>query len=362
MMRRRHPVLCRLLLLAFILPGLAVQAATVADLQRADKLQVRSWLTPAQNIVPGQQVKLTLEIATDRWFTGGTRLQIPEVPGVVILQTDSFASNSSEQRLGQSWVVQRWSLEIYPQRAGDFNLPGISARVKISGEDGATVEGELQGPALQFAAARPDTLARAQHWVAAPDYEVSQTFDRSLEDLQVGDAIEREILFQASEVMAMMLPAFKEEAIAGLSAYPSPPTLANNSNRGTTVATRREHISYIIEAEGEYQLPARDYFWWDTRTGEVQLLSLPTVDIRAGSTPTAAEEESAGIAINKRMIAIAVGGLLLLALLLWLASKLPIKAVTQFCRTSIKKLQERWNTLRQPALPAKLNPGNSAAD
>ena len=160
-------------MLACCLPALAT---TVADLQAEGRLQLRSWLVPARDIAPGQQLKLNLEIATDRWFTGGTRIQIPEVPGLVILQTDSFASNSSEQRNGQSWVVQRWSLEVYPQRAGNFSIPPLNARIKVSAEGGDSVTGQVTGPALEFSVTRPDALARVDHWVAAPEFSVSQTF------------------------------------------------------------------------------------------------------------------------------------------------------------------------------------------
>jgi len=60
--------------------------------------------------VPGQKVTLTLEIATDRWFAGGTRIGIPEVPGLVILQTEQFASNASETHNGRpgQYSAGRW--------------------------------------------------------------------------------------------------------------------------------------------------------------------------------------------------------------------------------------------------------------
>ena len=167
---------CQVLLLCLLVAP--VMATTVEELHDAGRLQVRSWLEPPQDIVPGQQLKLNIEIATDRWFAGGTRLQIPEVPGLVILQSESFASNSSERRNGQSWVIQRWALELYPQREGRFDIPPISARIKVNDEGMTAVQGDIASPALEFRAATPESLARASHWVAAPQYSVQQTFDR----------------------------------------------------------------------------------------------------------------------------------------------------------------------------------------
>ena len=70
--------------------------SSIEELEASGHLHIESALTPQNGIVPGQKVTLTLEITTDRWFTGGTRIGIPEVPGLVILQTEQFASNASE--------------------------------------------------------------------------------------------------------------------------------------------------------------------------------------------------------------------------------------------------------------------------
>ena len=124
-------------------------STSLDDLLAAGRLQVDSRLTPTDKLVPGQRARLTLKIATDRWFAGGTRIAIPEVPGLVILQVEQFASNASENRGGTSWVVQRWTLDVYPQRAGDFRIPPITLSARVNTEDG-DVEGELQAPAVLF--------------------------------------------------------------------------------------------------------------------------------------------------------------------------------------------------------------------
>lgn len=345
--------------LIFLLAGgLSAQSITIEELQTSGRLQVRSFLVPADNIVPGQQVMLTVEIATDRWFTGGTRIEIPEVPGLIILQTDNFASNSSERREGESWVVQRWSLEVYPQRSGNFRIPPISAQVKISDPESGSVEGRLISPERQLSVILPPSLAQTVHWVAAPTYEVRQEFDRPLEGLQPGDAITRKIVFKASEVMAMMLPAFESRQIAGLTAYPDPPVLHNNSNRGVTMATRSQQITYIAEDRGRYQLPAQEYFWWDTRRGEVQLLSLPAVEIVVGSQGAIDEAEDGGF--DSRFLWIMAAGLALLVAAAWLVRSLSRRFELALIRSRFRNLQQLWHRLRQPALPTHLNPGSSA--
>jgi len=355
-------------LLCSLLAGLMqppAWSATVADMQSAGQLEISAQLFPAQDIVPGQRVELVITIATNGWFTGGTRLEIPEVAGLVILQTDSFASNFSENRNGHSWVIQRWTLDVFPQRAGRFAIPPVRVKLKVSGGNGNGIEGELYSPEVSFRAELPGSLERAKHWVAAPQFSVSQHFDRELEKLQVGDAFQREIVFRASDVLAMMLPTFAPEKLSGLAAYPEPSQLSNKSNRGDTVAQRVERITYIVETVGEYQLPARDYFWWDTGAGELQMRFLPAVKIHVGATSgdTSTEPTTAALAeIDLPRLLLWLTLVLLLAGVSWQLFK-PGRHL-QLARfvDPVKKAVLRLNAMRKPALPEALNPDSSAGE
>ena len=100
---------------------------------------------------------------------------------LVILQTEQFASNASENRGGQSWVVQRWTLDVYAQRAGDFSIPPIALQVQVSAGEAGEVAGRLDTPPVQFTAQVPELLAQSENWVAAPDFRVRQGFDRVVE-------------------------------------------------------------------------------------------------------------------------------------------------------------------------------------
>ena len=342
--------------------------ATTADefeaLQADGRLELTRSISPSENLVPGQKITLTLKVATDRWFSGGTRISIPEVPGLVILQTEQFASNASENRDGQSWVIQRWTLDVFPQQAGDFTIPPIQVQVKVNAGDTGDLEGTLSSPATRFKATIPEPLAQAEQWVAAPAFEVSQHFDRALEGLQVGDAFEREIRFEAQDVMAMMLPAFSAEKLPGLAIYPSPPVLANDSNRGQAVARRTQRLSYVVEGEGRYRLPEQEYFWWDTQRGELSLLSLPATDIVVGTGASAGASAAvpASFDIAPRQLLAALVGLVALVGLLWLAGKwlprLPLARATAV----LSRGWQQFKALRRPALPERLNPGSNAGD
>ena len=350
----------RLLILAFAFTATASSTTSFAqtettldDLIAAQRLTIAMRLLPNDNIVVGQKLALEITIATDRWFKGGTRIRLPEVPGLVILQTEQFASNASEQRQGKNWVVQRWSIDVYPRLEATFLIPYIDLELSVAGEGLETIAGTVQTESLTFSAAIPPGLTAEDRWVAAPAFSVRQNFDRDLSTLAVGDALEQTIVLSADDVMAMMLPDYTAPALEGLKAYPLPPQLNNNSNRGQTTAERVETISYIAQAPGDFILPARDFHWWNTATQELTLVSLLPTKVSVAGVAVS----SAGSGINLRLLVAIAGGIILLAGVIWLARRwLPQLPWHRFIEP-LQKAKVVLMQLRQPALPQELNPG-----
>jgi hypothetical protein len=312
---------------------------TLDDLIAAQRLTIATRLLPEDNIVVGQKLALEITITTDRWFKGGTRIRLPEVPGLVILQTEQFASNASEQRQGKSWVVQRWSIDVYPRREGSFQIPNINLELSVAGEGIETIEGTAQTDSLTFSAAIPPGLTR---------------FDRDLSMLAVGDALEQKVVLSAQDMMAMMLPDYAVPALEGLKAYPLPAQLNNNSNRGQTTAERVETISYIAQSPGDFILPARDFHWWNTVTQELTLVSLLPMKV----TVTGVAVSSKGPGINPRLLAMVAGIIILLIGVIWLAYRWLPQLPWQRVIEPLQKAKSVLIKLRQPALPQELNPGN----
>ncbi|WP_170287212.1 BatD family protein [Halioglobus maricola] len=322
----------------------------LAPLLDSGQLTIDSSIAPAEGLVPGQRTNLQIEIATSTWFTGGARIRLPEVPGLVILQTEEFANNSSERRNGQTWVVQRWTIDIYPQRAGEFSVGPIEISLKVNGGELGNLAGSAMAPAVTFSATLPEALEQADFWVAAPQFSAQQSIDRDVDALEPGEAFERKVEFLASDVQAMMLPDFSPEDIPGLAAYPGTPELSNRLNRGETRASRIQSISYVAEKPGNYTLPAEDFFWWNTRSGTLEVITLPALPVTViGDVAT----EAAGETTHYREQLLGLGGLAALAALAFLLLRYrPWRALA----TPLRAAKAGYLALRKPGLPPQLNP------
>lgn len=350
-------LLCACVAFAAAVPTLA--ATTPRDLVEQGSLSIDSSVSPADGIVPGQKVRITLEVATDTWFTGGTRISVPEVPGLVLLQTEQFAANASESRGGRSWVIQRWTLDGYPQRAGTFDLPPITLSVSVNGGSAGTVSGEVRAPALSFDVTLPAALAELESWVAAPAFSAGQTLDRDADALAVGDAITRDITLEGTDLLPMMLPAIDTNAPDGLAAYPDPPVLDSSTNRGQSRASRRQSITYVAEQPGRYTLPGLEFFWWNTARDELQVVSLPALELMVTGSAAQATPSSP---LDTRRIALAGSALVVLGLFAWLARRLLPRLPWDAMAGAARTVRERFAALRRPALPDRLNPGGSAGE
>lgn len=312
-----------------LLVNSSVTAATLTELQAAGKLQIKTWIEPGAGIIARQQLKLQIEVATDKSFSGGTRIGHIEVKDAIVLQREDFALNSIREAGDTTWTVQQWTLVVYPQRDGEFEIPAVPLTLSILGEDFKPITGQAKTQPQAFTAGQPAALQGQQAWVATSRFEVEEEFNKSLVELKPGDALQRTIRISADNLPAMMLPPVSTEAVPGIAAYAKPAKLVDKINRGDYLAERSQQITYVIEKPGDYQLPEQIFYWWNLETGAVETIVLPAHDLVVAGLPGQAEAESGmvqpGVAERlKNLLSViyrlAPYGIVLL-LLLWLVRK-----------------------------------------
>ncbi len=277
--------------LSLLILALPMQASMV-DITDQEQLRISSWLEPVENLVKGQQVYLQIEIATSLKWQGGTTIDHVEIKDAIVLQRESFSVNSVRNEDGKSWLVQLWTLVIYPQTTGDFYLPEIAVNVAIVDDTSNTTAGQIKTPKLGFIVlenthindAITDTNGEKAEWIATPSFSIKESFDHSLEEIKPGDAIARTLVFDAKDLPAMMLPSMPLEELPGIAIYSQPPKLVDKVNRGDYLAERTEVHTYVIETSGDYLLPEQVYYWWNTQTKSLEKVVLPEYKLHVPST------------------------------------------------------------------------------
>ena len=262
-----------------------VFAQDIYDLQRNHGVELQSWVgqqptagekrkTPSFSV--NEQVILTIEVATPRWFTGGTRIGSIEMPNIISKQRNQLATNFTEHKGGQTWSRQRWEVTLYPQASGDFVIPPVAVGVQVSAPDGEKVSGTLYTQPIKFKTALPSGLLSGDTpWFSATHVDVKQEWETSTESLKVGDAITRKITISAQDSLSVLLPdMLKGESTTRYQAYPQPHRLTDTQTRGDYQSTRTEESVYVIQQGGELTLPDYEFRWWNSKTQQVETVVL----------------------------------------------------------------------------------------
>jgi len=306
--------------LLLLFAGTAPAGQTLETLKQAGRLKLKVWVEPTEHIIARQQVNLQIEIATDRWFSGGTRIGRFEIADAIVLQRENFAINSSRNENGESWAVQQWTLAVYPLRSGVFDVSEIPLQLSIAGENLEAIEGEIKTPGFSFIASIPAPIDSGVHWIATPRFSIEDSFDKDGNEFKPGDALTRTIKMSADNLPAMMLPEIGADNIDGVAVYSQPPRLADRVNRGDYIAERSQTFSYVFEKPGEYQLPERTYFWWNLESRSYESIKLEAHVFKVTDTIGHAESDaksSVGLFIEYRPLFIKLTLGLLAIVLLW---------------------------------------------
>ncbi|TDE25753.1 hypothetical protein E1100_02145 [Vibrio owensii] len=283
-----------LMMFTLLFTGLA-NAQDIQDLQRSNDVELLAWVgkqgagadtKEAPKFSVNEQVILYIEVATPRWFTGGTRIGSVEIPNVIAKQRNQLATNYTERKGGQTWSRQRWEITLYPQASGQFVIPPVAVGVQVSAPDGSKVAGTLYTQPIKFEASMPSgLLSDDSAWFTATKVSVDQKWTTSNDELKVGDAITRTITINAQDSLSVLLPdLLSNDSTASYQAYPQPNRLDDKQTRGDYQSSRIEESVYVIQQGGEFTLPEHKFQWWNSKSKQLETVVIEGKTFKAKHT------------------------------------------------------------------------------
>lgn len=258
-------------------------ASTLDQVLRDGHLTIETRVSPETGLTPFQPVTLEVEVATNRWFSRGTRIKDFEIDGSVVYLASKNSTNSTRRMGGTTWSVQSWEISFYPQRAGPIIIPPIELFISVNAENNQTIEGELTLPSIKVDISVLEAMSDVKDWLAATDLSLTEHYQGLKENYRAGDAITRTLRIKAESFPAMMLPVLPFDPIEGLASYQTQAKIYEQSNRGQLVGHREQTIIYTIEKDGQYTLPAYEIDWWNINTQQHEVIQLPAYELRAGN-------------------------------------------------------------------------------
>jgi len=279
----------------FVNTAFALQS--IDTLVNQGKLSVSVSLAQDEQHIVGQALVVSIEVATDRWFATGSRVQNFTLPNVVMQANNITTINGSKRIQGQTWAMQTHEITLYPTLAGKYTLPALNVDVSINTENDGIVSGVLKTQTSAFIISLPEALNGIDSFIVSP--EVTLTIEGQFDidkNYAIGEALTQTITITARDTPAMMIPELnfihmnnetsgvttkntsektKHSTLGGISVYRKPAQVFDKSTRGVLLGSRVESSTYIFEQTGNYVLPKQIIYWWNSQSNTLEELVIP---------------------------------------------------------------------------------------
>lgn len=244
------------------------------------KVLVEAQLVPEGKALVGGTLELQVDVLTDTWFTAAPQLPKLDLPGAQVTPPSSEALHLNVQREDSTFFGLRFTYQITPNEARQFQIPALSIQA-VPGQGSGPVT--VQTAPLDFVASQPEGIAAGQQVLMARSLKFSQQVEPSHTPLRVGDSLVRRLVIEAEGAQAMRIPAPQFDEVEGLQRYVKTPKVEPlGDGRGSVSGGRRvDEASYVVDKAGDHQLPAIELQWWDLTTNQMRTATVPAQDFEA---------------------------------------------------------------------------------
>lgn len=194
--------------------------------------------------------------------------------------------NYNEVRNGVNYQVVERQYAIFPQISGELVLaaPILDAQIPQNTSQQEyffnrmmmqTRPMRLRGDPHQLSVRpRPDQNVSA-HWLPAESVELMETWHPAQSELTVSEPLTRIITIKASAMTGEQLPDLKFPEMDGFKIYPDPAQSNTHDFPGNVSGEKTLKLAYLPTQPGTYTLPSVTLNWWDTKTDQQRVATLP---------------------------------------------------------------------------------------
>jgi len=232
----------------------------------------------------GQPVSVSVKVYTSTWFTTGVDLGNIKVQGAFSVYFRPVST--SFQKDGKMYSGVELIYNVFPFETGRVTFPALDIEVY------SPAPGEYKGSKHSVKTAEkiisvkpaPASFSSAE-WLVANGLSVSDRWSGDIQQVKVGDVLERQITRTAFGTVSELIPPIAWDTLSGVSEYASRSVMNNQKDKTTISATRTETMRYLFEKEGEITLPAMVFTWFNPSHEKLYKRTLKAVIIQVAANP-----------------------------------------------------------------------------
>ncbi|WP_186758098.1 BatD family protein [Echinicola salinicaeni] len=236
------------------------------------------------SVYVGQPVNVSIKVYTSTWFTKGIDLGNLQVKGAF---TTYFRSvNGSFSRNGKTYSNVELIYQVFPYKQEDVVFPGLDISIETP------PEGEYKGVKMKVSS--DEKLIKVKpvppsfetnDWLVATSLSVNDRWIGNINEVKVGDVLERRIARTASGTMARLIPPVQWDSIPGLGRYPTRTEVNDKKGKTAISSSRTESMRYLFEEEGEVTIPEMVFHWYNPYQDKLYKRTLKEVKIDVKPNP-----------------------------------------------------------------------------
>jgi len=267
----------------FLLVPLSALAQITAETTVAQPSPIIRTELDTTSTVPGQPAVLRVTLLVPTWMPKPPSLPNFDLPNLMVLFPERATLPMSTRINQKTWSGISRTYHLYPIVEGDFHLPAQVVSITYADPDTrAPITFEGRTEAMTISARIPAAARGLDPFVAATRLRLTETIEGDLSNLSAGDAITRHLRVEIEGAAAVMIPPLlPQQALRGLSSYQRDPRLINASERSIQSGVRVEEVTYVVEAGGQFALPAAQLRWFNLKTGAIETARVERVEITA---------------------------------------------------------------------------------
>jgi hypothetical protein len=253
----------------------------------AQEAQAGAEITQKGEAWVGQRIPLVVELRVPGYFAGTPSFDLPRVPDILLMQLNQRPVLGSERIQDVSYTTQRHEFLILARRAGDYQIPAFTVRLKYKRGplDKEAVSQIVSTEPVHFTAKTPPGAENLGGLLSTNELKVVEKWQPQPGHAKAGDAFVRTITFSAADIPAMAFPPFPTPIIEGLGIYSKDPEVLDRSERGVLRGERRDTITYVCQRPGRFLIRSVQLTWWNLNTKELQTIIFPAQVLDVAANP-----------------------------------------------------------------------------
>lgn len=274
----------------FLVLVLMLVGTQICFAQKIDAF-ARVSVSPREGVVR-QPYKVTISVYSGTWFAKPLQFANLRIDNAFIIPFTRTVSSISYIN-NKKYATLSFYYLVFPYNTGNLKIPELDINTSIP------PEGDYKGmpytirSKAQNIKVNPIPSAKDEDvWMVAQNISFNEEWNKSLEDLKVGDVLERKITIRASGTLPTLIQPLKIEKPEWVSTYPQEPVLQDKRDNKGVNGVRIESYSYLFEEEGEITLPAQELLWWNPDTKRVYKRTIPEQKLKIKANPDLAMMES----------------------------------------------------------------------